>query len=379
MAFIRSATMPDAARSLVVLLALTLSALAACTQAPPPTEPIRAVRTRVVQQESSGGALEFAAEVRARTESRLAFRVGGKLARRLVNVGDTVRAGQVLALLDPQDLRLAQQAAQAALRSAQSAFDLSQAEFNRYKELREQNFIGSLELERREAALKATRAQLEQAKSQVDLQGNQASYTTLAADVAGVVTAVDAEPGTVLAAGTPVLRLAQAGARDVQFAVAENQVGILRALVGQSGALQVRLWGQPQDARATVREVAAAADATTRTFTIKAELADPSARLGQTATVRWQAPRREGVIKLPLPAVAQVQGATVVWLLDRASMTVKPRPVQVGAADANQLEITGGLKAGDTVVTAGVHTLTPGQKVKLYIEPGASAPAVAQR
>ncbi|EHR71810.1 RND family efflux transporter, MFP subunit [Burkholderiales bacterium JOSHI_001] len=371
--------MPHSLPLRAAVMALTLAALAACTQPPPPTEPIRAVRTRVVQLESAGGALEFAAEVRARTESRLGFRVGGKLAKRLVNVGDTVRAGQVLALLDPQDLRLAQQAAQAALRSTQSAFDLSQAEFSRYKELREQNFIGSLELERREAALKAARAQLEQAKSQVDLQGNQASYSTLVADVAGVVTAVDAEPGAVLAAGTPVLRLAQAGARDVQFAVAENQVGALRALAGQAGALQVRLWGQPQESRATVREVAAAADATTRTFAIKAELADPNARLGQTATVHWQAPQREGVIKLPLPAVAQVQGATVVWLLDKASLTVKPQTVKVGAADANQLEITSGLKAGDTVVTAGVHTLTPGQKVKLYIEPGASAPTVAQR
>ncbi len=364
------------ARPALALLAATALALGACSRQEAVPEPVRAVRTVTVASGSAGGAHEYAAEVRARTETRLGFRVAGKLISRPAEVGQRVKAGQVLAQLDPADLKLQQDAAQAALRAAQSAYDLSAAEFKRYKELREQGFISALELERRDTALQAQKAQLDQARAQSAVQGNLAAYAALTATAAGVVTGVDAEVGAVLAAGTPVVRLAHDGPRDVVFAVPEDTVAGARALLGKAGAIRVRPWGLPAPVPATVREVAAAADPATRTFQVKADVGAAQVQLGQTMTVVVDLPRRDGVIKLPLTAVMRQQGQTAVWLLDRSAMTVKVQPVVVAGADGNEVLVASGLAAGATVVTAGVHTLTPGQKVKLYDDaPAAAAPA----
>jgi RND family efflux transporter MFP subunit len=359
------------------LALLLCAALAACSRPEPAPEPVRAVRTLTVAADSAGGVHEFAADIRARTESRLGFRVGGKMVARPAEVGQHVKAGQVLAQLDGTDLKLGQDAAQAAGRAAQTNYDLAAAEFKRYKELRDQGFISGLELERREATLKAQKAQLEQALAQASVQGNQAGYAALLATAPGVITGVDAEVGTVLAAGTPVVRLAHDGPRDAVFAVPEDAAGALRALQGKAGALKVRPWGATQALPATVREVAAAADPTTRTFQVKADIGAAPLQLGQTVTVLLPLPQREGITKLPLAAVMQQQGQTAVWLLDKASMTVKVQPVVVGGAEGNTVVVASGLQAGQTVVTAGVHALTPGQKVKLY-ETQAPAPAASR-
>ena len=158
------------------LLPLTLLVLAACSPATPPAEPIRAVRTITLATASVGGAHEYAGDVRARTESRLGFRVGGKLLTRSANIGDAVRAGQALAQLDPGDLKLSQDAAQAALGAAKASYEFSEAEFKRFKELKDQGFISGLELERRETALTGARAQYEQARALANVQGNQTRY-----------------------------------------------------------------------------------------------------------------------------------------------------------------------------------------------------------
>ncbi|WP_425259745.1 efflux RND transporter periplasmic adaptor subunit [Rubrivivax sp. RP6-9] len=350
---------------LPVVVALT-AVLAGCSRPAPAPEPVRAVRTLTISADSAGGSHDYAAEVRARTESRLAFRVGGKMVARPAEVGQRVRAGQVLAQLDPQDLRLAQTAAAAALQAAQVNMELAEADFQRYQGLRAQGFISAAELDRRASTLKAAKAQFAQAQAQAGVQGNQAAYSALTATVAGVVTAVEAEPGAVLAAGTPVVRLAHDGPRDVVFAVPEDVVARMRPLLGQPGALKVRLWGQQAMLPATLREVAAAADPATRTFQVKADLGGAEAQLGQTATVVIDLPRQEGVTRLPLTAVMQQQGRTAVWRLDTASMTVQVQPVQVAGADGNTVIVTAGLQPGQVVVTAGVHVLTPGQKVKLY-------------
>ena len=355
--------------------------LGACARPEPAPAPVRAVRTMTLGVDSAGGSREFAAEVRARTESRLGFRVGGKMISRSAEVGQHVSAGQALAQLDATDLRLGQQAAQAAVRAAQSAHDLAAAELKRYRELREQGFISGLELERRETTLRAQQAQLEQARAQAGVQGNQAGYAVLQAPAAGVVTAVDAEPGAVLAAGTPVLRLAHDGPRDVVFAVPEDGLAGMRPLLGRTGALRVRPWGGTATLPATVRELAAAADPATRTFQVKADIGNAPLQLGQTVTVLLELPRRDGVTRLPLSALVQLQGRNAVWLLDRQSMTVQAQPVEVAGADGNAVIVTAGLRPGQTIVTAGVHTLTPGQKVKLYETPSAPAatPAAAPR
>ena len=367
-------------RSTLLISLLGAAVLAACSKAEPPSAPVRAVRTMTVATDTAGGTYEYAAEVRARTESRLGFRVGGKIVRRTANVGDLVKAGQVLAQLDPQDLKLGQDAARAGLVAAQANLDQAAADFKRFKELRDQGFISSAELERRDTALKAAQAQLDQAQAQSSVQGNQAAYASLVADASGVITGVDAEPGMVVTAGSSVVRLAHDGPRDVVFNVPEDKVGLIKALAVQPGRLKVRLWGAGAEMLpANIREIAAAADPVTRTFAVKADLeklpANTSVRLGQTATIIADMPKVAGITKLPLSALREEQGKTAVWVVDKATMTVASKDVQLAGAEGNEAVVTGGLSPGMLVVTAGVHVLNPGQQVKLYVDP--TAPLVA--
>jgi multidrug efflux system membrane fusion protein len=360
----RHAGRPVQATGMMLVALLVL--LAGCSRPQPVPEPVRAVRTQTIGLESAGGTQEFAAEVRARTEVRLGFRVAGKMTARNVDIGQRVRAGQVLAQLDPSDLKLAQQASLASTQAAQASFDLAAAEVRRFRELRDQGFISAVELDRRETTLQAQRSQLDQAKAQNAVQGNQASYTQLLATANGVVTGVDAEPGAVLSVGAPVLRLAHDGPRDAVFSVPEDALAAVRQLQGRPGALKVKAWGASGTWQATLREVAAAADPATRTFQVKADLGGAPVQLGQTLTVLIEQPRQSGIVRLPLTALLQQQGRTVVWLLDRSTMTVQLQPVELGGADGNMVVMVSGLAPGQAVVTAGVHTLSPGQKVKLY-------------
>ena len=174
-------------RNLLPFALLGAVLLAGCSRTEPAPDPVRAVRTLTVSSQTAGGSFEYAGEVRARTESRLGFRVGGKILKRAAELGETVKAGQVLAQLDPQDLRLGQDAARASVAMAQASFDQNAADFKRYTDLSDQGFIGGAELERREAALKTARAQLDQARAQFNVQGNQAGYATLLADAGGQV------------------------------------------------------------------------------------------------------------------------------------------------------------------------------------------------
>ncbi len=371
-----------ASRFAAVFAVSAAALLAGCSKPEPAPDPIRAVRTTTIAAQSVGGVHEYAGEVRARTESRLGFRVGGKMVRRDANLGDSVRAGQVLARLDPQDLRLGQDAARATVAAAQASYDQNAADFKRYKELSDKGFIGPAELDRREMAMKTARAQLDQTKAQSSVQGNQAAYAALIADASGVITEVSADAGTVVSAGTPVLRLAHDGPRDVVFAVPEDRVSLIKTLAAQGGHFRVRLWGAEGSALpATIREISAAADPLTRTFQVKADIGAATTatvvRLGQTATVLMDLPQTAGVAKLPLSALREEQGRTSVWVVDRGSMTVKAQDVQLAGAEGNDAVISGGLAPGQVVVTAGVHVLSPGQKVKFYIDPGVPAGAAA--
>lgn len=351
-----------------------LLALAACRPPPPAEEPIRSVKLMTVQAAALGGGSEYAGEVRARTESRLGFRVAGKLVERTAQVGQAVKAGQVLARLDPQDYALAVQAATAAQQAAQTQRDLAAADLKRFQELKNQGFVSGAEIERREATLRSAEAALAQARSQVALQGNQSAYTTLRAEVAGVVVAVEAEPGQVLSAGTPVLRLAHDGPRDVVFAVPEDRVSGFR--LGQP--VQVRAWAGGQPLAGQVREVAASADPATRTFQVKVGLPAQAAwPLGATAYAVTAAPAGwpAQAIKLPTSAVRQAGSGSAVWLWDEATGTVRSQAVQVAGADGNEVVIASGLKGGEQVVVAGVHVLTEGQKVIRYSPHPVMSPA----
>jgi len=352
-------------RFAVTIAAATL--LAACSKPAVTEEPIRAVKLLTVGTAATQSTLEYAAEVKPRVESRLGFRVGGKLTQRLVDVGQRVKAGQLLAQIDPQDLQLGAAAAAAQVQAARTTRDLAAADFKRYQALKEQNFIGAAELERREATLKSAQAQLDQAQAQLNVQGNQAAYAALHADVSGVVTAVLAERGQVVAAGSPVVQIAQDGARDVVFAVPEDKVAAIRL----GSEVTVKSWSSGLSVKALVREVAASADPVTRTFSVKVALAaKDDLPLGSTVSVLPAGVQHTGtqVIKLPTAALfAQGQG-TAVWVLDEASMTVKLQPIQVATADGNDVVVAAGLQPGMQVVVAGVHVLAPGQKVTIYKE-----------
>ncbi len=367
-------------------LALILAALlAACSKPPVAEEPVRSVKLMTVAVGAIGAGPEFAGEVRARVESRLGFRVAGKLVKRQAEVGQRVRASQVIAQLDPQDYKLASDAMRAQLLVAQTNRDLADAEFRRYKDLKEQNFVSGAELDRREAALKAANAQMEQVRAQLAVQGNQSAYATLVADVAGTVTAVDAEPGQVVAAGAPIVRIAQDGPRDVVFAVAEDRLAELTL----GSTVEVRRWSVGTRLVGKVREIAALADPVTRTYTVKAALdgGEPPP-LGSTVAVSPQALSSRGsmAIKLPISALKQDGKGSAVWLFDPVTSTVRSQPVQVVAADGNEVVVAAGLVPGMQVVVAGVHVLSPGQKVTVYQSrlapasvPAPAASAVAGR
>ena len=355
-------------------LALALL-LAACSKPVPSEEPLRAVKVMEVAADGIHSGLEYAAEVRPRTESRLGFRVNGKLLRRMVDVGQHVTAGQALAQLDAQDYKLSVDAAKAQLAAAVANRDLAASDFKRFKDLRDLNFISAAELERRDVALKAAQSQVDQAQAQLSAQGNQSAYTTLVADAAGVVTSADAEPGQVLAAGTPVVRIAQDGARDVVFSVPEDKVSQVKL----GSEVEVRMWAGNAVYQGKVREISASADPVTRTFAIKVGLVSSEVLpLGTTVSVVPRALDRSGpaVIKLPTSALQHDGKAVAVWVLDRTSMTVRLQPIVIATADGNDVVIQTGLQPGMEVVTAGVHVLSPGQKVTVYQEK--LAPAVAK-
>ncbi|BDU53418.1 resistance-nodulation-cell division efflux membrane fusion protein [Limnohabitans sp. INBF002] len=349
-----------------VALALFFSVtLAACGKGPEPQEPVRAVKVLTVGESGSTMDLEFSGEVRARVESSLGFRVAGKLLSRPAEIGQRVKAGELLAQLDPQDYRVTADAAAAQLVAAQSNRDVASADFKRYQDLHAQGFISVAELQRREAAYISAQAQWKQAQAQSSVQGNQSGYTRLLADGAGIVTSVDASAGQVVAAGQPVVRLALDGPRDVVFSVAEDKLGLLKT----GAKVKVRQWVDGKVLEAVVRDVSASADTVTRSFLVKAALPkEATPVLGSTVTVTLSLGDAVAVksIKLPTSALRLEAGATSVWLLDPNTMTVKAQTIQVNTAEGNDAVVTSGLQNGDQVVLSGVHVLTAGQKVSIF-------------
>ncbi|CAN5343075.1 efflux RND transporter periplasmic adaptor subunit [soil metagenome] len=359
---------------LLVLAPLVLLA-AACSKPAQKTEDIRPVRVVQITADNADVLAEFSGEVRARIESRLGFRVGGKIVARKVDVGASVKRGQVLMQLDPQDLQLAQAQAIAGLKAAESNRDLAKAELSRYQELKSKNFVSQAVLDGKETAFKAAQANHDQAAAAYKNQSNQAAYSVLVSDVDGVVTGVDAEIGQVVAAGTPVVRVAQLGEKEIVIGIPEDKVESLRRV----SDVRVRIWANPNQVLAgKIRELSPIADPSTRTYTAKVSIMNAPAevRLGMTAYVAFAAKTPEAMIKLPLTALLQEKGATVVWVLENG--TVKQAPVQVAGPSGNEVLIASGLSPGQTVVTAGVNLLKPGQKVSILGEDLATKSSAAK-
>jgi RND family efflux transporter MFP subunit len=356
------------------LIAAIAVQLAACSKPPEKTEEVRPVRAIVVQSTDVDVNAEFSGEVRARYQSQLGFRVPGKIVSRKVDVGTVVRKGQALMQLDPQDLRLGQAQAQATLRAAETSRDLAAADVKRYRELRGQNFVAQAVLDEKESALRAAEAQVDAARAGYREQSNQAGYAALVADVDGVVTQVAAEAGQVVAAGTPVVTVARTDEKEVVFGVPEDRVDTLRKV----SDVHVRLWAAPERAvPAKIREVSPVADPATRTYAFKVALPPTltQAKLGMTAVVQFASRSAEPKIKVPLSALFHEKNATSVWVVENGA--VRLVPVTVVAADGNDLVLGSGVTAGQTVVTAGVHLLKPGQKVRILGADALPGPAPA--
>lgn len=339
--------------------------LTACSPKQPAPEPVRSVKLMTVGASDLNVQGEYTAEVRARVEARLGFRVGGKILVRQAEAGQRVQAGQVLAEVDVQDYALAAQAAQAQVIGARTQRELAAADFKRYEALLAQNFISAAELERRAAVLKAAQATLDQALAQAQSQSNQASYAKLTAPTAGIITGIEAEPGQVVSAGQPVVRFAQDGPRDAVFAVPEHVVSRLK--MGQK--MSVSVGNTLQTLQGQVREIGASADPVTRTFSVKLALVKAeSLPLGITLNVH--APQLAGsqsdVIKVPTNALRQEGTQASVWVFDPQTSTVSSQVVQVTTADGNDVVIASGLKPGQQIVSTGVHVLSPGQKVSVF-------------
>jgi len=334
------------------LLAAGLSAtlLAGCSKPEAPAQPLRTVRVMKIDGAAVSGSLTFPGEVRARYESRLGFRLGGKLIERRVDVGAAVKRGQALARLDAQDAAL--NAAQ-----AEAARALAEAEAKRYRELREKNFVSQAVLDAKETALKTAAAQAGMAR-------NQAGYTTLVADRDGVVTTVEAEAGQVVAAGQTVLRVAEGSEKEVVIAVPEGDVERVRGAEGFAvmlNSLPGRSWA------GRLRELSPSADPATRTFTVRISIpqADESVRLGMSARVEAKVSRGDTAMRLPLSAFFTRNDQANVWVVDPATQTVGLAPVVTDGIAGNEMRVKSGLAPGMLVVTAGASLLEPGQKVRL--------------
>ena len=357
-------------RALPVLAVMaTAVLLAACSKPAEKSEDIRPVRAMVLASSDIGVNAEFSGEVRARVESRLGFRVGGKIVTRKVDVGTLVKRGQVLMQLDPQDFKLSEAQALAGLRAAETNRDLASAELKRYQELRSKNFVSQAVLDSKDSTYKAAQANVDAAQAAYRGQSNQAGYTSLLSDVDGVVTAVDAEVGQVVAPGTPVVRVAKQGEKEIVIGIPEDKVEALRRVPD----VQVRLWANPKDAiPGKIREISPIADASTRTYTVKVSIPDSQAeaKLGMTAVVQFSSHTPVPLIKVPLTALFYEKSATSVWVVENGA--VKLVPVTIGGVAGNEIVLGSGVKPGQTVVTAGVNLLKPGQKVKIL---GADLPA----
>lgn len=336
----------------VLLLSLPLL-LAACGEKTPaqeaPRETVKLVKALKVGAGDTAREERYSGEVRARYETTLGFRVGGKLVERRVDAGARIVAGQPLARLDPADAQLNVAQAEANRR-------LAAAELKRGEELRQKNFISQAALDAKDTAARAAAAQAELAQ-------NQARYTTLPADAPGVVAAVLAEPGQVVAAGQGVFRVARDGEREVAVAIPESRIAGLK--VGAGGTVTLWADGAGKVYRGRLRELAPAADAATRTFAARVSIldADAAVALGMTATVAFARGAEEKIV-VPLAAILQQGNQPTVWVIG-ADGTLSQRPIEVERYGDAGAVVKNGLTPGETIVAAGAFKLVAGEQVRI--------------
>lgn len=352
-----------------IALAMTVAACGKAPEARP--DEIRPVRVLKVEPTAGERSIELAGEVRPRVETRLGFRVGGKMVQRLVEVGTLVKAGQPIARIDPNDLQLAADTAKRQIAQLEAELRFAEGDLRRYRELRAKNFISQAELDRRASTFDSIEARLEAARSQYKQAANQANYAVLVADGAGVITAVEAEAGQVVAAGQTIVRLARAGETEIVVAVPETR----REAFERAGAFTVSLNALPgRTWKGKLRELSPAADPVTRTYTAKVTMLDPGSEveIGMSARVAARVSGVEKRIELPVAALYGKGDAIQVWLVDGIKDgvgSVRLQPVQTRGLAGDRVLVASGLDAGNIVVVAGAQLLRAGQRVRVA-DPG---------
>jgi RND family efflux transporter MFP subunit len=344
----------------IALLALSL---AGCNEKmAEKAEPGRPVLIAAVHYEAESPSRSFVGTIRPRIETDMGFRVPGKIAKRLVEVGQTVEVGQPLATLDEVDLKLQAEQAEAERRAATGVLAQAGAAEIRAKELRGKGWATDAQLDQAKAAADEARARLNRAERSVELTNNSLSYATLVADTRGVVTATLVDPGQVVASGQTAIRVAR-------FAEKEAVVSIPETLLGRAkdGLASVTLWSEPDKKyTAKLREIAPNADPATRTYLAKFSLPDAGDKvsLGMTATLTLSDPATERVARLPLSALFSQGGDPSFYIVDNAGEVVL-KPVAVKSYETKDVVITGGVDEGAKVVVLGVQKLDPAQKVRV--------------
>ncbi|MBV9391570.1 MAG: efflux RND transporter periplasmic adaptor subunit [Verrucomicrobia bacterium] len=324
---------------------------------------VRPVRTLTVVREPAGERVLLTGHIEAENEAALGFRISGRMIERLVNVGDRVKAGQVLARLDPQDERNGVRSAQANLSAAQGQLTQARNDFERNRRLLDRGVISRAEFDRFQQGVQTAQARVDDAEAQLKLADDRLSFTELKADAPGSVTARGAEPGEVVQAGQMIVRIARQDGRDAVFNVPAQ---LLRSAPNDE-QIEVHLVDEPSvKASGRVREVGEQADPVTRTFQVKVGLTDPppEMRLGVTVNGIVQL-NTAPVIEIPATALTRANQQPAVWLVDPAKQTVSLRNIEISRYDPATVIVAHGLESGDIVVTAGVQALHPDQKVGL--------------
>jgi RND family efflux transporter MFP subunit len=338
--------------------------MSACGDQEGAPEEVRLVRTERIAANTAEIAAVYSGEVRARREADLGFMVSGRILRRHVEVGDRVEIGTRLFQIDATDASLNANASRSQVETARSQLRQAQDDYDRYVALGKSNYVSKADVEKMRLALETAQQTLRATQANYGVVANQTKYTTLRSTTSGIVTALEAEAGQVVQAGQVVVRVAQKGEREIAISVPESRVD---ELVGAKD-LSVELWAEPgRRYRGRVREIAPATDEVTRTYSARVSVldADERPRLGMTAKVLVPLRREQGLRRVPLTAIYDVDGTSKVWIVDAGTSRVAKRSVTIARAQKDGVLIGAGLRDGDIVVTAGVHLLHEGQKVRL--------------
>lgn len=371
----KATRMPISLPTIAMMMALGL-VLSGCSEEKVETrEIVRPVKVAVVAGAEEARKLDYSGSVKARTEMNLGFRVAGKITERHINIGDRVEPGDLLARIDPTDYQLAVKSAAASLVAAEKQVETAKLAKARAEGLFAKNVTSKSQLEEATLAYDQAVSTRDAAIASLDQAKNQVRYTDLTSDQTGIVTAVNADIGQVIGSGTPVVSVAVDGEKEAEIAVPE--MDIARFKPGK--AVKARFWSdEGLVLNGRVREVAGSADRLSRTFAVRVSLPnDARVLLGMTATIEADGESERNVVSIPLAALAEKEGRTIVWVVERGSDTVRSREIVVADFNAEGVNVTQGLKPGDLVVAAGTQFMSENLKVKVPAGEALSAQAEA--